>query len=55
MQLTSDAKIKFLEAVNKKGRGKVKFIKTEYQLRLSFVIYTDIESVLHKQDSCEPS
>ena len=51
MQVTSDAKIKFLEAVNKKGRDKVKFVKTEYQLRLSFVIYADIESVLYKQDS----
>ena len=30
----------------KKGRDKVKFTKTEYQLRLPFVIYADFESVL---------
>ena len=39
----------------KKGRDKVKFTKTEYQLRLPFVIYADFESVLREQDSCEPS
>ena len=39
----------------KKGRDKVKFTKTEYQLRLSFVIYAVFESVLGKQDSYEPS
>ena len=38
-----------------KGRDKVKFTKTKYQLRLPFVIYADFESVLRKQDSCEPS
>ena len=27
---------------------------TEYQLSLPFVIYTDFESAIHKQDSCEP-
>ena len=30
------------------------FIKKEYQLRLLFVIYADLESVLHKQHLCEP-
>ena len=44
---------KLLEAHDKKGHDKVKFTKTEYQLRLSFVIYTDFENVLRKQDSCE--
>ena len=39
----------------KKGCDNVKFTKTEYQLRLPFVIYEDFESVLCKQDSCEPS
>ena len=39
----------------KKGRDKVKLTKTEYQLRLPFVIYADFESVLRKQDSCESS
>ena len=48
-------KIKRPEADDKKGCDKVKFTKTEYQLRLPFVIYTDFGSVLHKQDSWEPS
>ena len=43
-----------LPETDKKGRGKVKFTKTEYQLRLPFVIYADFESVLRKKDSCEP-
>ena len=47
--------MKLPEADNKKGQDKVKFTKTEYQLRLPFVIYADFESVLHKQDSSEPS
>ena len=48
-------RIKHPQTDNKKGSGKVKFTKTEYQLRLHFVIYADFESVLRKQDSCEPS
>ena len=44
-----------LQAGDKKGREKVKFTKTEYQLHLPFVIYADFKSVLCKQDSCEPS
>ena len=48
-------RIKLPEAENNKGRDKVKFTKTEYQLRLPFVIYVDFKSVLRKQDSCEPS
>ena len=48
-------RIKLPEADDKKGCDKVKFTKTEYQLRLTFVIYEDFESVLRKQDSCEPS
>ena len=47
--------IKVPEADDKKGRHKVKFAKTKYQLRLPFVIYVDFESVLRKQDLCEPS
>ena len=47
-------RIKLQEADDKKGRDKVKFTKTEYQLYLTFVIYANLESVLHKQDSCEP-
>ena len=46
-------RIKFPEADDKKERDKVKFTKTEYQL--PFVIYPDFESLLRKQDSCEPS
>ena len=34
-------RIKLPEADDKKGRDKVKFTKTEYQLRLPLVIYTD--------------
>ena len=41
-------RIKLPEADNKKGRDKINFIKTEYQLRLLFVIYADFESVLRK-------
>ena len=48
-------RIKLLEADDKKWCDKVKFTKTEYQLRLPFVIYADFESVLRKQNSCEPS
>ena len=48
-------RIELTEADDKKGRDKVKFTKTEYQLLLTFVIYTDFESVLCKQDSCESS
>ena len=48
-------RIKLPEADDKKERNKVKSTKTEYQLRLPFVIYTDFKSVLRKQDSCEPS
>ena len=48
-------RIKLLEAGDKKGSDKVKFTKTEYQLRLPFVIYVDLKSVLRKQNSCEPS
>ena len=48
-------RIKLQEAGDKKDCDKVKFTKTEYQLRLPFVIYVDFKSVLCKQDSCEPS
>ena len=48
-------RIKLAEADNIKGSNKVKLPKTEYQRRLSFVIYTDFENVLGKQDSCELS
>ena len=44
---------KLQEADDKKGHDKIKFTKTEYQLCLPFVIYSDFESVLRKQDSCE--
>ena len=47
-------KIKLPEVDNKKGRDKIRFTKTEYQLRLPFAIYANFESVLRKQDSCEP-
>ena len=39
-------RIKLPEADDKKGRDEIKFTKTEYQLRLPFVIYMDFESVL---------
>ena len=48
-------RIKLPEAGNKKRREKGKLTKIEYQLCLPFVIYADFESVLCKQDSCEPS
>ena len=48
-------RIKLPEADDKNGRDKVKFTKTEYQLRLPFVIYANFKSVLHRQDSCKPS
>ena len=48
-------RIKLLKADDKKGRGKIKFTKTKYQLYLPFVIYADFESVLRKKDSCETS
>ena len=48
-------RIKPTEADSKNGRAKFKFEKTEYQLRFPFVIYADFESILWKQDSCEPS
>ena len=48
-------RIKLPEADDKNRRDKVMFTKTEYQLRLPFVIYANFESVLHKQDSHEPS
>ena len=47
-------RIKIPEADDKMGHHKIKFTKTEYQLHLPFVIYVDFESVLRKQDSCEP-
>ena len=42
--------IKLLGADDKKGHDKVKFTKTEYQLRLPFVIYVDFKNVLLKQE-----
>ena len=48
-------KIKLSEADDKNGHDKIKFTKTEYQLRLPCVIYANFESVLRKQDSCAPS
>ena len=36
-------------------RDMFKFTETEYQLPFIFSIYHDFESVLPKQDSCEPS
>ena len=54
-KLHAAQRMKLPEADDKKGRDKVKFTKTEYQLRLPFVIYTDWKSVLRKQDSFEPS
>ena len=47
--------IKLPESDDKKGYNKVNSTKTEYQLRLPFVIYADFKSALRKQDSCEPS
>ena len=48
-------RIRLPQAGNNKERDKIKFGKTEYQLRLPFVISADFESVLRKQDSCESS
>ena len=47
-------RINLPEASNKEGHDKVKFTKTEYQVRLLFVIYADFENILRKQNSCEP-
>ena len=46
-------RVKLPEKNDKKGRDKVKFTKTEYQLRLPFVIYADFESILLKHDVCK--
>ena len=54
-KLNGAQRIKLLEADGEKGRDKVKFTKTGYQLRFPFVIYADFEIVLDKQDSCELS
>ena len=48
-ELHGAQRIKLPEAGGKKGHDKVKFTKTEYQLRLPFFIYTDFKSVLCKQ------
>ena len=55
VKLHGAQRIKLPEADNKKGRDKVRFTKTEHELRLPFIIYADFESVLWKEDSCEPS
>ena len=54
-KLHGTERIKFPETDSKKERDKVKFTKTESQLLLPFAIYVDFESILCKQDSCEPS
>ena len=46
---------KLPESDDKRGRDKVKFAKTEYQLRLPFLNYTDFKSVLRKQNWCMSS
>ena len=43
-------RIKLPEVDDKRGRDKIKFTKTEYQLRLTFVIHADFESILGKRD-----
>ena len=48
-------RIKLPEADNKNERDKANFTKTEYHLRLTFVMYADFERVQCKQDSCVPS
>ena len=52
-KLREGQRIKLPKADDKNGRDKVQFTKTEYQLRVPFVIYADFESVLPKQDLCE--
>ena len=52
-QLHGAQRIKLLEKNDAKGYDKVKFTKTEYQLRLPFVIYADFESILKKHDVCK--
>ena len=44
-------RMKLPEADDKKGHDKEKVAKTEYQLRLPFVIYADFDSVLCKQEN----
>ena len=53
-KLHAAQRIKLQEADNIKRCDKIKFTKTEYQLRFPFVISEDFERVLRKQDSCEP-
>ena len=47
-KLHGTQRIKIPEADNKKGRGKIKFTKIEYQQSLPFVFYADFKSVLRK-------
>ena len=54
MQVTRAQRIKLPEADDKKERNKVKPTKTEYQLRLLFIIYMDFKNVLPKQYSHGP-
>ena len=54
-KLLRTQRFKLKEADKKKVRDKIKFTKTEYQLCLPFVIYTDFEGVLPKEDSCQLS
>ena len=48
-------RIKLPEDNEKKEHNKVKPTKTEYQLRLPFVLYADFKSALPKQGSCQRS
>lgn len=47
-------RIKLPEADKKKRLNKIKFTKTENRLGLPFITYAHFESVLRKQDFCEP-
>ena len=49
-QLHGAKRVKLPEKNDVKGCDKIKFTKTEYQLRLPFVMYADFESILKKHD-----
>ena len=53
-ELHEAKRIMLPEGDDKKKSGKVKFTYREYQLHLSFVIYADFQSILCRQESCEP-
>jgi len=54
-QLHGAQRVKMPEKGDEKGRDQVRFTKIEYQLRLPFIMYADLESILRKKSTCEPA